>query len=345
MKLQLLELEKTPVLSPQHPDAAGVRFGFEGGTAHKVGGRYYIFTTEVFDEPKTSASRLSCWMSEDGRWFERQSVIAETNRDWNDETYRMAPWSPMVVFDPETDRWHLFHVGYKRKPGSEQPYNMTGRILHLQSSAPGVDGIGGPFEEIGWVELSGEPDPWEGPAAIVSFFPFLTDSGWTAFYGSNSAPEFIDPLSLPQHDTEAPSIRFFVGLASAAGIQGPWTRMSARNPVLMDPDFIENPIVTRLRDDLYVVVYDGGNTDAISYAFSEDGLTWQPEQLVMLPSPPEWLNAVRTPLGVMDEGDGTFTIYFTAFDGVNPEHVEPLWHDGFGYLGRCKVTLDSGHAG
>lgn len=30
----------------------------------------------------------------------------------------MAPWQPQPVFDAATDRWHLFHVAYSRKPGA-----------------------------------------------------------------------------------------------------------------------------------------------------------------------------------------------------------------------------------
>lgn len=341
MKFELSSLDQFPVVAPDHHDAGGIRFGFEGGTSHKVEGRYYVFTTEVFDEPKTAASRLACWVSDDGTAFSRHSTIAETNGDWADATYRMAPWSPMVVFDSQSDRWNLFHVAYRRKPNSDQPYNMSGRITRRESTTSGASGIAGPYVELEWVEFADAPDAWEGPAEIVSFYPFLTNQGWFAFYGSNEEPEFIDPQSQPQHALDDPT-RFLVGLARADSIAGPWTRQSDTNPVLMDPDFIENPIVTRIRSDLYAVVYDGGNTNAISYALSVDGITWEDEKLIDLPAPPAWLNAMRTPLGLVHEDGDEFSIYFTAFDGVNPEGIEPLWHDGYGYIGRCRVRLTAG---
>lgn len=340
MKLQLLALDTEPIIGPTHPDSHENRFGYEGGTAHKVGGRYYIFTTEVLDEPKQSAVRIACWSSADGLAFSRDSVIVESNGDWTDDrTYRMATWSPMAVFDSATDRWHLFYVGYRLKPGSEQPYNMSGRMVHLQSTVAGQEGIGGPFEELGWVNLVGEPDPWEGPAEVCSFFPFRVADGWRAFYGSNTAPEFIDPQSLPQHNNTVPETKFWVGLAAADSILGPWTRQTASNPVLMDPEFIENPIVRHVDEGGYVTVYDGGNTTAISYATSSDGVNWNAEQLLELGEVPAWLNATRTPLGLISEGDGVYTMYFTAYDGVNPEGIEPLWHDGFGYIGRLRVKV------
>jgi len=340
MKLQLLSVDSAPIVSPVHPDSRGNKFGYEGGTAHKVGGRYYIFTTEVLNEPKTADVRIACWSSGDGLAFARDSVIVASNGDWtDDQTFRMATWSPMVVFDADSDRWHLIYVGYRLKPGSEQAYNMSGRMIQMQSTVAGREGIGGPYEELGWVNLVGEPDPWEGPAEIVSFFPFRVAAGWRAFYGSNTAPEFIDPQSLPQHDNAVETTKFFVGLAASDSIVGPWARQTEVNPVLMDPEFIENPVVTRVDEGGYVTVYDGGNTTAISYAMSRDGVNWDSEQLLELGEVPAWLNATRTPLGLIAEGDGVYTMYFTAFDGVNPEGIEPLWHDGFGYIGRLQVKI------
>ena len=216
---------------------------------------------------------------------------------------------------------------------------MSGRIARIDSAAPGRSGIAGPYQSGGYLDLPGPRDAWEGPAREVSFFPYrAANGGWLAFYGSNSAPEFIDPLSKPQENNAA-RILFHVGLASAPSLTGAWTRLSALNPVLMDPEFIENPVVTRLRSDLFCAVYDGGNMHAISYAFSRDGVRWEPEKLLELPDAPAWLHAMRTPLGLIDEGQETYTLYFTAFDGVNPDKVPPLWHDGFGHVGRCTVAL------
>jgi hypothetical protein len=339
LQLTVTSVDAAPIVGPDTPGTQGNRFGFEGGTAQKVGGRYYIFTTEVFDEPKTCASRLVLWDSDDGTTFTRRQVLAETNYDWADTTsHRMSPWSPMSVYDPIEERWSVFFVAYSRKPGSEQPYNMSGLIGRLDSTTPSEEGISGPYEDKGFVDIDEVGDSWEGPARLVSFFPYLVDGRWLAFFGSNSAPTFIDPQTMPQADN-VQKILFHVGLAEGKALDGRWTRLSALNPVLMDPEFIENPVVTRIRPDLYAVVYDGANKTEISYAFSTDGITWQPEQLMHLPEVPGWLDAVRTPLGLIAEDDGSFTLYFTAFDGVNPDRVLPLWHDGFGHIGRCRVVL------
>ena len=341
MILKLVSLDKNPILSPQSVGAEGNRFGFEGGTAQKIDGRYYIFTTEVFDEPKTAASRLVIWDSDDGHQFTRRTVLSQTNGDWNDTTHRMSPWSPMSVFDQTTDRWNVFFVGYRRKPGSNQVYNMSGLIGRLESQAAGYGGILGPYTDQGWIDLSRQGDAWEGEAAgLVSFYPYrVGDHYWYAFYGTNTALGFIDPQTKPQYDNSQ-QILFHCGLARADQLNGHWTRCSDLNPVLMDPEFVENPIVTQISSDLYIVVYDGANKHQISYAFSRDGLHWDSEQLLELTDAPTWLDAVRTPLGLIAEAGNRFTLYFTAFDGVNPEGVEPLWHDGFGYVGRCQVMLE-----
>ncbi len=340
MKLELLALQPTPVVPKSTALASGVQFGFEGGTAHKVGERYYVFTTECVAEPKTAASRLALYVSDDGIAFTHHSTVLDLHGDWRDPATFWNPWSPMVVFDEALNRWSLFYVHYVRKPGSDQPYNMTGRMARLDSSTLGREGITGPWVKAGLIDLADDqPDPWEGSCKVVSFYPYKAADGlWWGFYGSNNAPEFIPPHDLPQ---EGSAMKFWVGLAKSADntLTGRWDRQTALNPVLMDPDFMENPVVTRLREDLFICVYDGGNTHGISYAFSRDGVKWDAEQVLALPDAPAWLKAIRTPLGLIEENDGSYTIFFTAFDGENPEGIVPLWHDGFGHLGRCRVRV------
>ncbi len=337
MKLELIEFQETPVFSKESALALGIAFGYEGGTAQKVDGRYYVFTTECFDEPKTAASRLACYVSDDGVQFSRHRVILDCHGDWQDPATYWNPWSPMTVFDETTDRWHLFYVHYGRKPGSDQAYNMTGRMARLEAVTPGRAGIAGEWRTTGLIDFPDTPDPWEGSCKVVSFFPYrAADGNWWAFYGSNNAPDYIPPTDMPQ---EGSTMKFWVGLAKGPSIAGPWARETSLNPVMMDDDFIENPVVTRLADDLFVNIYDGGNTHAISYALSRDGVQWDREQLIQIPNAPSWLKAVRTPLSVIDEGDGTYTMFLTAFDGVNPEQIVPLWHDGYGHIARATLRL------
>jgi len=335
--LDVVELRTEPIIRSGDPGTEDIKFGFEGGTCRKVNGIYYLFTTEVFDEPKTAAVRLAIWKSNDGLKFQKHGVIVETNYNWNDTTHRMSPWAPNAVFDPERNVWSVFHVGYRRKLYSTNVFNMTGRIFRYDSEIPGITGIAGPYKEGSWLNLQGKPDWWEGPGEIVSFYPYKIGKEWWAFYGGNSVPDHVDATGIPN-----PNARniFYAGLAkSESGLTGNWVRQYNLNPVQMDPEFIENSVVTQVAPNLLINLYDGANKQEISYSWSTDGIHWAKEQLLKLPNPPEWIKHLRTPLGLIDEDDETYSIYFTAFDGNNPNKIEPMWHDGFGNVGLVKVKI------
>ena len=335
--LEFLSLHPKPVIDKGSPETADNKFGFEGGTVRKVGGTYYLFSTEVFDTPKTAAVRMAIWKSGDGITFRKHRVIAKTNYNWNDSTYRMSPWSPMTAFDPERNVWSVFHVGYRRKPNSTNVFNMSGRIRRLDSKVKGINGIGGPYASGGWLNIDKKPEQWEGPGEMVSFCAFKVGAEWWGFYGSNSVPEHVDASGTINLNAKN---LFFVGLAKSKGdLTGKWVRQSHLNPVQMDPEFVENPVVTKIHDSLYIAVYDGANEQEVSYACSKDGMYWGKEQLIRIPNAPKAIKNTRTPLCLIDEGKGVYTIYFTAFDGENPKQVEPLWHDGYGRVWRMQVKL------
>ncbi|MBC7889186.1 MAG: hypothetical protein H7Z13_15020 [Ferruginibacter sp.] len=336
-ELQFVSIHPNPIIGKGHNGAKDVKFGFEGGTAHKVNGVYYLFTTEVVDTPKTAAVRMAIWSSKDGIRFEKKGIIAETNRNWWDTTHRMSPWSPMAVFDVERNVWSVFNVGYRRKPNATNVYNMTGRILRHDSKVKGRNGIAGPYTEGGWLDVDKKPDWWEGPGEFVSFFPFRVGKSWWAFYGSNSVPEHVEAAA-----TINPNAKnvFYNGLMkSENGLTGKWIRQPELNPLKMDPEFVENCIAAKIAPDLYIAVYDGANEQEISYSCSKDGFHWGKEQLIKIKNAPGWIKNTRTPLCLIREGKDLYTIYFTAFDGNNPDKVEPLWHDGFGNVGMMKVRL------
>jgi hypothetical protein len=81
--------------------------------------------------------------------------------------------------------------------------------------------------------------------------------------------------------------------------------------------FIENPIAAQLRDGTYVAVYDTDAPNAIGYTFSNDGIHWSSGQhLVVQEGNGVWATEVRTPLGLIDEGNGLFTLFYTANEKV-----------------------------
>ena len=129
-------------------------------------------------------------------------------------------------------------------------------------------------------------------------------------------------------------------LARATSILGLWQRLAEHNPVLLNPTFVENPVVDRLTPDLFVAVYDGATEGGIAYALSADGIDWGAEQVMRWASAPAWLKAPRTPLGLIHEQGNEYTMYFTAFDGLFPDgFTEPWWHNGFGNVGLARVRL------
>ena len=80
--------------------------------------------------------------------------------------------------------------------------------------------------------------------------------------------------------------------------------------------FIENPIVTRLRDGRYIAVYDTTrDADGIGYAVSADGIHWPAGQTLLLQQTRgTWSPEIRTPLGLVPEDDGTYTVFYTGFE-------------------------------
>lgn len=336
--LKFVSVHPTPIIGKNSPGAEDNKFGFEGGTSMKVNGTYYLFTTEAFDQPKTAATRLALWSSKDGLSFQRQTTITSTNYNWNDTTNKMSPWSPMAVYDEDRGVWSLFHVGYRRKANSSNVFNMTGRIFRYDSETKGKDGIAGPYKNGEWLKIDDTPDWFEGPGKIVSFYPYRVGHEWWAFYGANSVPDHVDA-----NGTVNPNAKnvFYAGLAkSEGGLTDKWVRQKELNPVKINPEFIENSVVTKVAPNLYISLYDGAKKDQIAYATSPDGITWSKEKIIQLENKPSWIKHMRTPQGLIDEGDGLYSIYFTSFDGQNPDKVEPLWHDGFGNVGRVQVKLE-----
>ena len=98
----------------------------------------------------------------------------------------------------------------------------------------------------------------------------------------------------------------------------------------MNSEYVENPIVTRLGDGLYVAMLDGGHVDArseICYSVSGDGLAWTEANLIPLtPHFKRWWTNMRTPMCLIPEVDGTFTVFYTA-------HTE----SGFACIGQVKL--------
>jgi len=337
-QFELVSIHPQPVIGRHVPDAKDVKFGFEGGSVRKIHGVYYLSTTECFDEPKTAAVRIALWKSLDGTHFKRVCIMDKTNYNWNDTTYRMSPWAPILTYDSANERWSVFHVGYKRKPYSTDVFNMSGKIARQDSKVKGMRGIEGPYSEVHWIDVDNNPDAWESTNGMLGFYPFQVKNQWYAFFCCNGVPIDNNPRSADSLRV-ANKIAFQTGLVKSSRLNGHWERCSSINPVPFDPEFIENPVVTRLKNGCYIALYDGNNDHALPYTWSYDGVHWAKRRLLQLDNVPSWLYHIRTPLSLIEEKDGTYTVYFTAFDGLNPEGILPLWHVGYGNVGKMSVRI------
>jgi hypothetical protein len=304
--LALVAQHPEPVLTTRSPGANGNKYGFEGGRVVKIGATYHLFTSEMIDDPIWVRMRLAHWRSDDRLHWTRVSMLYESSGEFEGRDPRASLWSPMPVYDDFDGRWNLFYVAYRAAPNTVKQFRMNhdGRIWRAVSTTPGRDGIDGPYRDIAIVlEPGRKSEKWEGLQGTDSFFPYRAANQWVAFYGSANTE------SLPvQH--------WRVGLASAPALAGPWLRRRELNPARIEPTFIENPIVTRLPGGRFVAVYDTmKSSDAVGYTFSRDGLHWSAgRSLVVQPLHGRWSPEVRTPLGLIDEEDGTYTLFYTGFE-------------------------------
>ena len=305
-KLVLVEQHPVPVLTTRSPGAQGIKYGFEGGRVVKVGATYHLFTSEMAGDPIWVRMKLGHWRSTDRLRWTRAATLFESSADFEGKDPRAALWSPLPVYDEAERRWNLFYVAYEARPNTPTQFrmNQNGRIWRAVSTAPGLEGISGPFRDAGIVLQPGpESDPWEGLQGTASFFPYRVGAEWYALYGSAKTQKL-------------PVEYWRVGVASAPSLGGPWRRRSELNPTPIEQIFIENPIVTRLRDGRYVAVYDtSAAPDAIGYSISADGIHWPPGRaLAIQPASGKWSPEIRTPLGLVEEADGTFTVFYTGFE-------------------------------
>ncbi len=302
-----------PVLTTRSAGAEGNKYGFEGGRIIKLNGVYHLFTSEMVGDPHWVKMKLAHWTSRDRAHWRRIGTLRESSGDFTGRDPRAALWSPMPVFDPRESRWNLFYVAYQAAPDTSRQWltNHEGRIWRAVSATPGIDGIGGPYKDVGIIlERNKNSGAWEGLQGTDSFFPYAVGSAWYAFYGSARTESL--PISLWQ-----------VGLARASALGGPWTRCSALNPLRMEPRFIENPIVSRLGDGTYVAVYDNHEPNAVGYSFSRDGIRWsRGRRLTVQSGNGIWASEVRTPLGLIDEGGGSFTLFYSANEKIAGAHAD-----------------------
>ncbi len=336
-----------PVVEEGMPGTEGIQGGFEGGRCVKIGDTYHMFPTERAGEPGVPAyydrvkTRIGHWTSQDAIHWKRQATLyqasgqyALTEEDNPINDRRAALWSFMPIFSEEANRWYGYYLAYTVHKDIE-PNHSFGRIWRAESVKEGREGIGGPYKDIGVILEPGlDSQPWEGRQGVASFFPYQVEEQWLGFY--SGAYPFASWQDYPKNTGKG----WFIGLAEADSLEGPWTRMDTTiNPVTsMHPYFIENPIVSQLPNGLYIAIFDGGPDgwghhlpNMMGYSLSKDGYHWSEARYWPIETKVEkWWDIMRTPLCLIPEGNDIYTIVYAAID------LERRFHP----MGMVQVKLN-----
>jgi hypothetical protein len=329
-----------PVIDEKSAGAEDILGGFEGGACVKIGDTYHMFPTEragshgtpdYYDRVKT---RIGHWTSRDAINWERKSPIYEASGTYaishednplNDR--RGAIWSYMPVFNKEANRWKGFYLAYT-VDRELSPNHSFGRIWRCESLQEGYDGIAGPYRDCGIVMEPGlDSQLWEGRQGVDSFFPYKVGNRWLSLYGG--AFPFRKWGDYPAvYDKKW----WGVGLAESSSIEGPWVRMDTTiNPVIsIHPWFLENPIVSVLPNGLLIAIFDGGPDgwglhlpNMFGYSLSLDGVNWSEAHYFPIETKVrKWWDIMRTPLCLIPEGDGIYTVVYAAI--CNGRRFHPI---------------------
>ena len=316
-----------PVVDEGSPGTHDIVGGFEGGRALKTGDTYHMFPTEragirgrerSYDRVKT---RIGHWVSTDAMNWERVATLYQASgkythikEDHPASDRRASLWAFMPVFNEKEDRWNGFYVAYTCNPDIP-PVHSFGRIWRAVSKVPGMEGIGGPYEDVGIIIEPGlQSQAWEGRQGVDSFFPYQVGDKWYGLYGGAFPFEGGQRI----YGTQG---KWHVGLAEAKDLAGPWFRMGEDvNPITsIHPMFLENPIVAQLPDRTHIALFDGGPQsldlpNMFGYSLSRDGIHWSKATYFPIRTKVKrWWKTMRTPLGLIPEGDNVYTIMFTAW--------------------------------
>ncbi|WP_308991101.1 hypothetical protein QLS71_008970 [Mariniflexile litorale] len=324
--LYVVSDHQKPVVNYNHPDVLATKnlSGFETGQVVKLNGTYHMFVNEMFIRAHRDM-RIAYWTSKDAINWERKGTIKESIPGRSHSNPLSEVWATGVEFNEEENAWNLFYVAYRggdEEKGELPGSDYSGKIWRAKSVILGEEGIAGPYADM---EVIMQPDEnsqeWEGQQAVATFNPYKVGNTWFAFYdGHNYSP--LGPW---------PS-----GLAFSNKLNGPWHRMpEGINPLKIVDNFMENPQVTKMKDGRYLTVFDSKGDHEIGYSISEDGVNWSKEiRLKVQKKPNIWVeegdHSMRTPLCVIEEDNGSFTIVYTARTKIN--------ETSFYAIGKCSLA-------
>lgn len=315
-RLELVQESQTPVIGPDQPDLAGNKSGFETGVTLKLDGTYHLFISEMFGRPHLDM-RIAHWTSRDAIRWKREGTVVESKPGRSPQNPFSEVWMQAMVFDRKIDRWTLFYIAYRggnSARGEALNMDYEGTARRAVSQVAGRNGIGGPYKDAGVAMAPGGRNAaaWEGQQGLDSFFPYQVGNKWVTLHGSHN------------HFPVSP---WQVAVATAKSLDSStWTRIRSEQPSPIEGLFIENPIVNRLPSGNYIAVYDANHfapnqpdipvkpNNSIGYSISKDGIRWHQGRslVVQTTEASNWSADLRTPLGLVPEEDGTYTLLYTA---------------------------------
>jgi hypothetical protein len=327
LQLELVKTESAPVIGANHPDARDIPAGFEAGTTVKVtiGGKnaYHMVSTtmETLGPTRWANMRTEHWISEDGNTWRRHKILFRPGTNPETGMWELTG-SPFFFFDEKEDRWFVYFnfMAYDRI----RPWSTPTLLRRAGSKTNGVGGINGEFNYPGVIVApSGVAHPTDAAASSISP-PFqAADRKWYAFLGGGPKPFNVK------------SGKWWVLIVKAKGPEGPFIYMPEHAPEpFMDPTgFVENPLIAKIKGpvtgkEYWTVIFDflqpevtTGNNSQLGFSCSTDGLTWPVgnAQIINmdkgLPAGTNaWWRAIRVPHQLIDEGNGLYTCFFSAYD-------------------------------
>lgn len=281
--------------------------GFENGAVVKVGGVYHLVTTG-WSSGTYSRDIIVHFSSPDKYNWTFHGQIAGAH--WENGTWYDPVAQPALYFNNASNAWEMFHIWCR---SATQRWSPNCTCVRLQSALAGRSGISGPYNEVGVVLAPGGPrsQSWENGQLDSISNPFKVDDRWLVFIGAGRP--------------------WLVGLASSPNMTGPFVQLPTGNPVsLLLRGYNENPLVRKLQfGGPWVAVFDflkpevtTGRSTVFGFSYSTNGRDWPAANglaVQLLPenaTGPLWATRARTPLSLIDEGDGTYTMFYTVSPGA-----------------------------
>lgn len=296
-----------PLIDRSHAGSAGNECGYENGyVIEDERGVYHMLITEMFTRGTKNANgwipaRIGYWTSENGAAWTRVRTIVQGNDRTGDP--REHSWSPSFFWNEREEAWEIYWRG-------------NGAVFCLRSRQRGRAGIGAEYAECAkvWPPLCDRAGKEREFASFGNIF--RTKGGRKATFYCYT-------------EEQNGRMQWLASLAFLDERTGRWCAES-EEPVFL---YCENPYVYEYGGNYYCVFDDLSCQRSIGIGFSEDGEHWESRVLdltdsILWANCSWYVNSVRTPLSLIREKDGSFTVFFTAAEQK----------DGYFSIGKVQIA-------